>query len=47
MNKSIKETENLIFLQCKIEFYFTNEHQNLYFRSIFGENTAYGVHSMK
>ena len=32
-NKSIKETENLIFFQCKIEFYFIHEHQNLYFHS--------------
>ena len=32
-NKSIKETENLIFFQCKIEFYFIREHQNLYFHS--------------
>ena len=30
--KSIKEIENLIF-QCKMEFYFTREHQNLYFHS--------------
>ena len=33
INKSIKETENLIFFQCKIEFYFTHEHQNLFFHS--------------
>ena len=32
-NKSIKETENLIFFQCKIKFYFIHEHQNLYFHS--------------
>ena len=32
-NKSIKETENLIFFQYKIEFYFIHEHQNLYFHS--------------
>ena len=33
-NKSIKETENLIFFfQCKIEFYFSHEHQTLYFHS--------------
>ena len=32
-NKSIKETENLIFFQCKIEFYCIHEHQNLYFHS--------------
>ena len=31
-NKSIKETENLIFFfQCKIEFYFAHEHHNRYF----------------
>ena len=29
VNKSIKETENLNFFQCKIEFYFTHGHQNL------------------
>ena len=33
-NKSIKETENLLFFfQCKIEFYFIHEHKNLYFHS--------------
>ena len=26
-------SENLIFFQCKIEFYFTHEHQNLYLHS--------------
>ena len=42
VNKSIKETENLIF-QCKIEFYFTHEYQNLYFTAT-SENTSFGVH---
>ena len=36
VNKSIKETENLIS-QCKIEFYFTIATH---------ENTAFGVHSV-
>ena len=46
MNESIKETENLLlFFQYKVEFYFTDEHQNLYFHSC--ENTAFGVHSVK
>ena len=30
VKKCIKETE-IWFFQCKIEFYFTHEHQNLYF----------------
>ena len=33
VNKSMKEIENLNFSVCKIEFYFTHEHQNLYFHS--------------
>ena len=31
VNKSIKETKKYYFFQCKIEFYFTHEHLNLYF----------------
>ena len=27
------EIENICFFQCKIKFYFTHEHQNLYFHS--------------
>ena len=33
VNKSIKETENLIFFQSEIEFCFAHEHQYLYFYS--------------
>ena len=29
----MKETENLIFFRCKIDFYFTHEHQKRYFHS--------------
>ena len=33
INKSIKKKQKIWFFQCKIEFYFTHEHQNLYFHS--------------
>ena len=43
----MKETENLIFFQCKIEFYFIEWTPKALFSLATRENNAFGVHSMK
>ena len=35
-----KKNRKVDLFQCKIKFYFTHEHQNLYFH-LFHENTAF------